>query len=80
MKHDARDVGPVRAFRIGVEKAKIRDKVLPIVIGEGIRLGSLVGNGRIERWWAHIIPASPQELDEIRPGEWCSESIIIDPQ
>ena len=56
MQHDARDFGPVGAFRVRVEKAKISDQVLPVIVGESIRLGSLVGNRRIEWRLLHVRP------------------------
>jgi hypothetical protein len=41
--------GPIRAFCVGVEETEIRDEMLAVVSSEIVGLGSLFGDGRIER-------------------------------
>jgi hypothetical protein len=57
-QHDARDVGPHRTIGLGVEKAKIGDKVLPVVVDKNIGIGSPVGNRLIMSVLAYAISAS----------------------
>jgi hypothetical protein len=53
-QHNARDVGPVRTIGLGVEKAKIGDKVLPVAVGKNTGIGSPVGYRRLERRLLHV--------------------------
>ena len=53
MQNDPGDLPPIRAFRIGIEKAKIGDEVLLVVAGEDAAGGSSVRYWRIELGWLH---------------------------
>ncbi len=53
MQNDPRDLPPIRAFRIGIEKAQISDEMLLVVAGENIGRRSSIRYWRIELGWLH---------------------------
>ena len=53
VQNDPGDLPPIRAFRIGIEKAQIGDEVLLVVAGEDAAGGSSVRYWRIELGWLH---------------------------
>ncbi len=53
MQNDPGDLPPIRAFRIGIEKAQIGDEVLLVVAGEDIGRRSSIRYWRIELGWLH---------------------------
>ena len=53
MQNDPRDLPPIRAFRIGIEKAQISDEVLLVVAGEDVGRRSSIRYWRIELGWLH---------------------------
>ena len=53
MQNDPGDFPPIRAFRIGIEKAQIGDEVLLVVAGEDIGCRSSIRYWRIELGWLH---------------------------
>ncbi len=53
MQNDPRDLPPIRAFRIGIEKAQIGDEVLLVIAGEDVGRRSSIRHWRIELGWLH---------------------------
>ena len=53
MQNDPGDLPPIRAFRIGIEKAQISDEMLLVVAGENIGRRSSIRYWRIELGWLH---------------------------
>jgi hypothetical protein len=44
LKNDPRNLGPIRAFRIGIEKPQISDEVLLVIARQRVSRGGSVGN------------------------------------
>jgi hypothetical protein len=68
MKHDPRNLSPIRSLRLGVEQAQIRDGVLFVVAGQSGGVRRLVGDSRIKRSLRHWHPSytfhnGPQSAD-----------------
>ena len=53
MQNDPGNLPPIRAFRIGIEKAQISDEVLLVVAGEDVGRRSSIRYWRIELGWLH---------------------------
>jgi hypothetical protein len=78
LKYDPRDLGPIRALGIGVEKTEIGEEVGLVISGQCVGAWSEVGNIRVEAWFRHRVTWSLCELGISRQMAPSTQTFVSD--